>query len=239
MYEPYAVTVLTTEERCDFFRATIGERADFHFDPYDAMPLHLFLSNIALSAGSAVVLDEDYFLSTESMVRGLRDFLDDAARSTRELRFVLVCSRRQPGDALLRHVVGYFGIYDVVYDCTVGEAAHETARLLANPNRRVDVLDLLRAPAPGEMAGGAVPFEVAGGFGGPGAGGEFDARGGFAFGGECDGRGAFGMQGESGVRGELGGAGKLGGPGEPGGSDFTIERDGFRVDISLNITPIG
>ncbi len=216
MYEPYAVTVLTTEERCDFFRAAIGEKADFHFDPYDAMPLHLFLSNIALSAGRAVVLDEDYFLSADSMVRGLHDFLDDAARSTRELRLVLVCSRRRAGDALLRHMVGYFGIYDVVYDCTAGEAAHETARVLASPNRRVDVLELLQ--------------------GAQGRGGAFDVR--------VPATGGFGGHGEAAAGAEGGGARATLRHGEAGcgaardDSDFTIERDGFRVDIRLNITPI-
>ena len=222
MYEPYAVTVLTTEERCDFFRAAIGEKADFHFDPYDAIPLHLFLTNVALSAGSAVVLDEDYFLSTDSMMRGLRDFLDDAARPARELHLVLVCSHRKAGDALLRHVVSYFGIYDVVYDCAVREAAHETARVLASPNRRVDVLELFRGAENGGAAGDA-RVGGADGFGG------FDDFGGYGealAGARGSGACATSRRDEAAY-----GAGR-------DESDVTIERNGFRVDISLNITPI-
>ena len=233
MYEPYAVTVLTTEERCDFFRAAIGEKADFHFDPYDAIPLHLFLTNVALSAGSAVVLDEDYFLSTDSMMRGLRDFLDDAARPARELHLVLVCSHRKAGDALLRHVVSYFGIYDVVYDCTVREAAHETARVLASPNRRVDVLELFRGAENGgaagdTRAGGADDLRVfdAGASGGAGGfddfGGHGEALPGARGGGAC----ATLRRDEA-----VCGTGR-------GEGDVTIECNGFRVDISLNITPI-
>ncbi len=256
MYEPYAVTVLTTEERCDFFRAAIGEKADFRFDPYDAMPLHLFLSNIALSAGNAVVLDEDYFLSTDSMVRGLRDFLDDAARSARELRLVLVCSHRKPGDALLRHVVSYFGIYDVVYDCTVRDAAHEAARMLASPNRRVDVLELFRGASPGADLPAALSLDspaasapdgaAAFGRGGlgahgvgvreagePGTGGpEMGAPGTGA-----PGMDALGMD-APGADARAGHAEGDGGLAAAAGSGFSIERDGFRVDISLNITPI-
>ena len=218
MYEPYAVTVLTTEERCDFFRAAVGEKADFHFDPYDAMPLHLFLSNIALSAGRAVVLDEDYFLSADSMVRGLHDFLDDAAHSTRELRFVLVCSRRKAGDALLRHVVSYFGIYDVVYDCTVRDAAHEAARVLASPNRRVDVLELFRGSAPGEMDGRARAASQT--MAAPEAAPSVAA-----------------LTSSSATAAQAAAADARDGR-ERGAAVASIERDGFRVDITLNITPI-
>ncbi len=241
MYEPYAVTVLTTEERCDFFRAAIGEKADFHFDPYDAIPLHLFLTNVALSAGSAVVLDEDYFLSTDSMMRGLRDFLDDAARPARELRLVLVCSHRKAGDALLRRVVSYFGIYDVVYDCTVREAAHETARVLASPNRRVDVLELFQGAQNGGEASDARAFEGvdarvfgaadlrvfdAGASGGAGGFGGLDGHGEALAGARGGGASAISRRGEDAC-----GVGR-------DGTDVTIERNGFRVDISLNITPI-
>ena len=209
MLESRAVTVLTTEEHCDSFRAAIGEGADFRFDPYDAMPLHLFLGNLSLSAGGAVVLDEDYFLSDGALLRGLADFLDEPVPRLPAPRIVCVCSRRKAGDALLHRLASYFAIYDIVYDCPVHELGERVARLLVRPNRRVDVLELLAAPGESSAWGceGAWAGEAAG----------------------VDGAGGAG---------EDGGHGLLLAGGAAPAAATSFECGGVKVEIALNVTPI-
>lgn len=144
MHAADSIVVLTTPERCDLFRAAVGNGADLRFDPLQTAPLDTFLVNSRLSGATLCVIDEDHFYSEKDMQTGIDAYVDDPERESSDLRLLLVCSNRRPGDSMLKHYAGYCGIYDIIYGCSGTEITNRLAVMLRRKNRRLDVLDLLR-----------------------------------------------------------------------------------------------
>ena len=142
MHPGDSIAVFTTAERCDFFRAAFGEDIDMCVNPYESVPLDLTLENLRVGGGTLIVLDENHFLKPEQMLNGLKSYLDKPRNKGRLMRVIVVCSGRQPGDELLSYLVSYLGIYDIVCAKSGADMVPELARLLTEPNARVDVLDL-------------------------------------------------------------------------------------------------
>lgn len=151
MVDPSSICVLTTSERMDLFRAAVGADADFWLDPLKTDALADFLCNALGSGGRVVVLDEEHFVTADVMCSGLQRFLDEPAYNAHRLRIIVVCSRRKAGEPLLSFLAMYCGIYDVLYDVDGPELSVRLQRLVAHPNRRSDVLELVT----GTLAGSA------------------------------------------------------------------------------------
>ena len=143
-YTPESIVVLTTQERFNLFGCIVGAGVDARFDPALTLPLHDFLANCAASGARLVILDEAHFVRARDLVEGLTSYLDDAQERPSLLDFIVVCSQRQAGDALLAHLVTYCGLYDIVYGCEGAALSAELSRLIRHPNTRHDVLELLQ-----------------------------------------------------------------------------------------------
>lgn len=135
-----AATVLTTEERSDWFKAVFGLGAHYVYDPAETAPLGSYLSNLRIGGGSLAVLDEAHFLSADMLLMGVKDYVDNAVNAGGNLRLIVVCPGRRPGDRLLAYLTMYCHIFDIVcaedYIDLIGELEH----LAQTPNKRQDVL---------------------------------------------------------------------------------------------------
>ena len=131
MHSSDSIVVLTTSDRCDIFRAAVGSGADLRFDPVQTVPLESFLVNIRLGGATLCVIDEEHFYSEKDMRTGIDAYLDDPMGEPSDLRLLLVCSKRKPGDDLLRHYVGYCGIYDIICDCDGAEITSRLSSMLS------------------------------------------------------------------------------------------------------------
>ena len=142
MFQETEVAVFTTPERCDVFRAAVGDGADYHVDPYESLPLDIMLDNLYIGGARIVVLDEAHFFGIEQLAQGLGDYLDNPKNKRRCLRPIIVCSDRREGDVWLSHFVSYLGVYDIVYGACGTDIVAPLVALLDNPNERVDVVEL-------------------------------------------------------------------------------------------------
>ena len=140
---PEGVSVLTTEEHCDYFRAAIGGDIDFHFNPIECLPLDIFLGNVAASRGKIVILDEAYFINMDVLLKGLQKFLDEPRNPTYKLQLIYVCPNRFPGDSVLYQLTAYFSIFDIVFGCPTYEIGYRALHLITNPNMRINISYLL------------------------------------------------------------------------------------------------
>lgn len=141
-----SVTVFTTPERVDVFKAVFGERAHYRLDPFETAPLTDTLANLAIAGGSTAVIDERHCFSAESMYAGVADYVDSALGCSKNLRLIVVCPDRKPGDKLLTGFAAFCGIYDIVYNKCQSEIVLELERIWRKPNKRYDVRELLDAP---------------------------------------------------------------------------------------------
>lgn len=89
------------------------------------------------------MLDEAHFISSLTMLKELRAYMNDLRWRDRQLRLIVVCLGRAAGDALLAELVACCGIYDIVYGVGWTEAVIELGHLLKRPNNRFDVLELV------------------------------------------------------------------------------------------------
>lgn len=135
-----SVTVLTTEERSDWFRAVFGMEAHYVFDPSKTDPLGTYLSNLRIGQGSLVVLDEFHFLSPEMLLMGVKSYVDDPNNAESKMRIIVVCPGRKPGDRLLAYLTMYCQVFDIVCEEGCIELADQLEQLVRTPNRRNDVL---------------------------------------------------------------------------------------------------
>ena len=140
---PEGITILTTKEHADFFRAAIDGDIDFRIKSYECLPLDIFLGNVAISKGKIVVLDEDYFIDSTVLTDGLAKFLNSPENPTTRLQLICVCASRKAGDVLLQQLVSYFSIFDIVYGCACYEIGQRTLWLINKPNKRINIVDLL------------------------------------------------------------------------------------------------
>lgn len=134
------VTVLTTEERSDWYKAVFGMEAHYVFDPAKTEPLASYLSNLRIGRGSLVVLDEAHFLSADMLLMGVKGYVDDPRNADGKMRLLIVCSDRHPGDKLLAYLTMYCHVFDIV--CAEGciELVSQLEQLVRTPNKRSDVL---------------------------------------------------------------------------------------------------
>lgn len=144
-YDPKTACVLTTVERADIFRAAVGVEADFRLKPTQTFSLADFLYNFQTAGGRVAVLDEEHFLTSDILSRGLRQFLDNGDFNSEKLRLIVVCSRRKADAAMLSFLVAYCAIYDVLYDVDGAELTASLKVLLHRRNERADVLELVNA----------------------------------------------------------------------------------------------
>ncbi len=140
-FSPSSTVVLTTHERSEYFYAALGDGIDVHLDTRRDPSLNDMLYNISVSGGKLVVLDEDYFSSPEEMLTGLEQFIDTVQHPDR-LSFIVVCSRREAGDALLAHLVTYCQIYNIVYGKRGVDIATSLGSVINAPRTRSQVAGL-------------------------------------------------------------------------------------------------
>ena len=160
MFDQYSVAVFTTPERCDLFRAALGDEVDYRLHPYASVPFDTTLENLHAGGAQVVVVDESHFFAMQHLKDGLRTYLDKRSNRGKLLRIVLVCPKRSKGDAQLAFFAGYLGIYDIVYDVQGVETVDALTRILQHPNERVDVLELIASAWPD--TGGKETEHVAG-----------------------------------------------------------------------------
>lgn len=141
-----SVTVFTTPERADVFKAVFGEAAHYRFDPFETAPLADSLANLAIAGGSVAVIDERHCLSAESMYAGIADYVDSSLGYSKSLRIIAVCPDRKPGDELLTGLAAFCGVHDIIYNKAKSEVVLELERVWNKPNKRYDVKELLDAP---------------------------------------------------------------------------------------------
>lgn len=135
-----SVTVLTTEERSDWYRAVFGMEAHYVYDPSKTDPLGAYLSNLRIGRGSLVILDEAHFLSAEMLLMGVKSYVDDPCNAESAMRIVVVCSGRQPGDRMLAYLTMYCQVFDIICAVECIDLVDELEQLIRTPNRRNDVL---------------------------------------------------------------------------------------------------
>lgn len=138
-----SITVLTIPERADLYRSIVGQDADFKFDPKITTPLDDFLVMVSINRGSLVVLDEAHFFDENSLKEGIKKYVNNPLNSKRSLRIIFVCSERCPGDELLSFLSSYCCFYDIIYDCQSVDIPIKLGQLVAKPNSRFNILDLL------------------------------------------------------------------------------------------------
>ena len=141
------VTVLTTEERAEWYKAVFGLYAHYVFDPARTDPLPQYLNNLKVASANLVVLDEAHFMSAEILAGGIRDFVDDGNSPGKPMRIIVVCSGRQPGDVLLAFLATYCHVYDIICATTPIDLTAELEHLASRPNERQDVLKYMRSYA--------------------------------------------------------------------------------------------
>lgn len=134
--------VLTTHERSGFFTAVLGDNIDLRLDPRHIGSLHDVLHNVLVADGSLVVLDEAFFVDVDDLALGLEEFVKHE-RDFNRLRIVVVCSHRMKGDPLLAFLVGFCGIFDIIFGTSGVEVSIRLSKLLECANTRIDVIDLL------------------------------------------------------------------------------------------------
>lgn len=139
-----SVTVLTTEERVDLFKAVFGNMADYVFNPVKTSPLCQYLTNLRIGRGSAVVLDETHFPTSDIFATGIREYVDSCAVPGESMRIIVVCSGRKPGDGLLAFLTMYCHVYDIVCAIEPLDLVSELEQLVHTPNKRTDVLPYMR-----------------------------------------------------------------------------------------------
>lgn len=144
-YSPYSCVVLTTPERLNLFSSVLGEGADVRLDPDETAPLDRFLEVVALSGGKTVVLDEAHFYRVEDLLGGLTRYLDGGMPKEHPMRFIVVSSRRAPGDGVLAYLAMYCGIYDLIYGAQRAEVTVALGRMLERENTRSDILEVFTA----------------------------------------------------------------------------------------------
>ena len=138
-----SITVLTIPERADLYRSIVGQDADFKFDPKITTPLDDFLVMVSINRGSLVVLDEAHFFDENNLKEGIKKYVNNPLNSKRSLRIIFVCSERCPGDDLLSFLSSYCCFYDIIYDCQSVDIPIKLGQLIAKPNSRFNILDLL------------------------------------------------------------------------------------------------
>lgn len=142
-----SVTVLTTEERADLFSAVFGKAAHYVFNPIRTNPLGQYLTNLRIGHGRVVVLDESHFLTTDDLASGVREYVDTCTGAGDELRLVVVCSGREPGDTLLAFLATYCHVYDIICASEAIDIVSELEQLVHAPNRRSDALVYMKDQA--------------------------------------------------------------------------------------------
>lgn len=147
-----SVTVLTTEERSDCFRAVFGMEAHYVFDPSKTDPLGAYLSNLRIGQGSLVILDEYHFPSPEMLLMGVKSYVDDPGNMQGKMRIIVVCPARKPGDRLLAYLTMYCQVFDIICEEDCIELADHLEQLVRTPNRRNDVLAYMVGEVAGQSA---------------------------------------------------------------------------------------
>ena len=165
-----SVTVLTTEERSDWYRAVLGMEAHYVFDPSETDPLGSYLSNLRIGRGSLVVLDEAHFLSAEMLLMGVKSYVDDPRNAGSDMRLIIVCPGRAAGDRLLAYLTMYCQVFDIICTQDCIELAGQLEQLIRTPNRRNDVLPYMagevqaqagvRAACSGRLGTGAAESSI-------------------------------------------------------------------------------
>ena len=138
-----SVTVLTTEERSDWFKAVFGMEAHYVYDPSKTEPLGLYLSNLRIGHGSLVVLDEAHFPSADMLLMGVKSYVDDSHNMNGNMRLVVVCPGRKPGDRMLAYLTMYCQLFDIICAEDGIELISQLEQLVRMPNRRNDVLSYM------------------------------------------------------------------------------------------------
>lgn len=141
-----SITVLTTEERADWYKAVFGNGADYVFNPVRTDPLGQYLTNLRIAHGSIAVLDEGHFITPLVLSRGVKAFVDSES-GMGGLRLILVCSGRKPGDRLLAFLTTYCGLYDIVCATEPIEIMSALEQLVRKPNDRFNALPYMRSLA--------------------------------------------------------------------------------------------
>lgn len=147
MLENEGVTVLTTQERVEWYKAVFGLYAHYVFDPGKTDPLEQYLANLRVARADLVVLDEAHFMSAEMLACGIREYVDHGNCPGKSMRIIVVCSGRQPGDALLAFLATYCHVYDIICANSAMDLAVELEHLVSRPNERRDVLEYMRSYA--------------------------------------------------------------------------------------------
>lgn len=135
-----SVTVLTTEERSDWYKAVLGMEAHYVFDPSQTDSLGSYLSNLRIGKGSLVILDEPHFLSAEMLLMGVKNYVDDPRNAESKMRIIVVCPGRKPGDRMLAYLTMYCQIFDIICAEDCFELMAHLEQLIRTPNKRSDVL---------------------------------------------------------------------------------------------------
>lgn len=137
-----SAVVFTTHERSGYFTSVLGENIDLRLDPRQGDALHDILHNIIVAGGNLVVIDEAFFIDVDAMAFGLEQFVKSRKMNGR-LKIIVVCAQRKEGDALLAFLVGYCGIYNIIYDSTGVGVSIRLSELLRRDNMRADVIELI------------------------------------------------------------------------------------------------
>lgn len=134
--------VLTTHERSSFFTSVLGDDIDLRLNPKQLGPLDDVLHNIIVAGGTFVIIDEAFFMDVDDMALGLERFFTSEANPHR-LKIIVVCARRKKDDVLLSFLVGFCGIYNIIYDASSVEMSIRLCSLLERDNARTNVIDLI------------------------------------------------------------------------------------------------
>lgn len=135
--------VLTTHERCGYFTSVLGENIDLRLNPRREGPLADILHNVIVAGGNLVIIDEAFFIDVDEMARGLEAFVEHENDAER-LRIIIVCTQRHEGDDFLAFLVGFCGIYDIIYGVRGVGVSVRLSKLLLRRNTRADVLNLVQ-----------------------------------------------------------------------------------------------